>query len=205
MARILYIGSVTTIEGGYALPALLHVGGHAVDVVGSINMGRDIIPRGGYDIVLIANTTDEPGEAVRLAEQLADDGHKVRLIADEETQSDKVVCLDASQVQSEPGYLSYHVMQALQARKTLSSGSRDHSLIALPKDGLNLETLVDAIQKDLIEQALIRARFIRTHAAELLGMNFRSIRHLIKKLKIDVRKLRQSQEAGARNIQEEQK
>jgi two-component system response regulator PilR (NtrC family) len=55
-------------------------------------------------------------------------------------------------------------------------------LATLPADGLDLESHLDEIRKELMSQALGRASGVQTQAAELLGMSFRSFRYYAKKL-----------------------
>ena len=54
----------------------------------------------------------------------------------------------------------------------------------LPEEGLDLEALLEATERRLILEALSRARNVRTDAAKLLGLSFRSIRYRIAKLGI---------------------
>ena len=49
------------------------------------------------------------------------------------------------------------------------------------REGETLDTLVDAYEKNLIEDALQRAGGNRTKAAALLGVTFRSFRYRLKK------------------------
>jgi len=55
----------------------------------------------------------------------------------------------------------------------------------LPTSGLDLEALLDATERRLIQEALKRTGNVRTEAAKLLGLTFRSIRYRIAKLGID--------------------
>ena len=58
----------------------------------------------------------------------------------------------------------------------------------LPKDGVDLEGLLDEIRKDLMLQALERANWVQTQAAEILNMSFRSFRYYAKKVGITARR-----------------
>ncbi|ULQ45331.1 sigma-54 dependent transcriptional regulator [Flagellatimonas centrodinii] len=49
-----------------------------------------------------------------------------------------------------------------------------------------LDSQMDAVERQAILEALEKARFNKTRAAELLGMSFRSLRYRIKKLGLDV-------------------
>ena len=51
----------------------------------------------------------------------------------------------------------------------------------LPEAGVNLEQHVESIERAYIAQALERAHGVKTRAAELLGMSFRSFRYYTKK------------------------
>jgi two-component system, NtrC family, response regulator PilR len=52
----------------------------------------------------------------------------------------------------------------------------------LPEAGCNLDTLLEQTERSLIEQALKRSNGIRTSAAKLLGISFRSLRYRVAKL-----------------------
>ena len=54
-------------------------------------------------------------------------------------------------------------------------------LAQLPDDGLDLEKHMQGIEKKLIEAALVRSNGVRTRAADLLQMSYRSFRHYAKK------------------------
>jgi two-component system, NtrC family, response regulator PilR len=55
----------------------------------------------------------------------------------------------------------------------------------LPEGGMDLESFLDAIERRLILDALKRTGNVRTEAAKLLGLTFRSIRYRIAKLGVD--------------------
>jgi two-component system response regulator PilR (NtrC family) len=55
------------------------------------------------------------------------------------------------------------------------------SLVHLPEEGLDLEQHIRQIERSLIEAALARANGVRTNAANLLKMTYRSFRHYAKK------------------------
>ncbi|MBC7793283.1 MAG: sigma-54-dependent Fis family transcriptional regulator, partial [Clostridia bacterium] len=59
---------------------------------------------------------------------------------------------------------------------------RASSAMTLPEAGLNLEMTLDALERSLIEQALEKSGGVKTRAAELLGLTFRSLRYRLKKL-----------------------
>ncbi len=54
----------------------------------------------------------------------------------------------------------------------------------LPSEGLNLENLIDSIEKDLLFKALERARWVKKRAAKLLQLNARSFRYRLSKFGI---------------------
>jgi len=51
----------------------------------------------------------------------------------------------------------------------------------LPAEGLDLQAHLDAIERGVLEQALARAGGVRTEAARLLGLTFRSLRYRLAK------------------------
>ncbi len=53
--------------------------------------------------------------------------------------------------------------------------------ITLPEKGLDLEELLAKIEMDLLKQALERTGGVKTEAAKLLGLNFRSFRYRLAK------------------------
>ncbi len=56
--------------------------------------------------------------------------------------------------------------------------------LSLPPEGLNLEGVVDQIERNLINQALERTGGRKKDAARLLGISFRSLRYRLEKLKM---------------------
>jgi len=58
------------------------------------------------------------------------------------------------------------------------------SAVQLPEDGLDLEQHIRQIERSLLEAALIRANGVRTQAANLLKISYRSFRHYAKKYDI---------------------
>jgi two-component system response regulator PilR (NtrC family) len=53
--------------------------------------------------------------------------------------------------------------------------------IELPEEGLDLDALMERIERDLLRQALRRAEGIQTRAAQLLRTSFRSFRYRLQK------------------------
>ena len=58
------------------------------------------------------------------------------------------------------------------------------ALVEIPQEGLDFETRMSQIEKQYLQAALRAARGVRTHAAELLRMSYRSFRHYAKKYNI---------------------
>jgi two-component system response regulator PilR (NtrC family) len=52
-------------------------------------------------------------------------------------------------------------------------------------DDQTLDTYIEDIEKKMLEDALIKTRYNKTRAAELLGISFRSFRYKLKKFEID--------------------
>lgn len=78
-------------------------------------------------------------------------------------------------------------VQAEDLPDTLSKFQPSAEGVVLPEDGLDLETYLDDLRLQLMEQALERTGWVQTNAAELVGMTFRSFRYYAKKLGIHVR------------------
>lgn len=55
----------------------------------------------------------------------------------------------------------------------------------IPSEGLNLENFISKIEKDVITNALKKTRGVKTKAAELLKMSFRSFRYKLQKYNIE--------------------
>ena len=58
------------------------------------------------------------------------------------------------------------------------------SLPTLPEEGLDLEQHIAELERRYIEAALQQAAGVRTRAAELLRMSYRSFRHYAKKYRL---------------------
>jgi two-component system, NtrC family, response regulator PilR len=81
------------------------------------------------------------------------------------------------------------VIDASDLPQQVRTGSeRASQAILLPKEGVDLEGLLDEIRKDLMLQALERANWVQTQAAEILNMSFRSFRYYAKKVGITARR-----------------
>src|SRR5262249_4836168 len=58
--------------------------------------------------------------------------------------------------------------------------STSPAAMALPDQGVNLEATLDALERSLIQQALEKSSGVKTRAADLLGLTFRSLRYRLK-------------------------
>jgi len=74
-----------------------------------------------------------------------------------------------------PDSLPEQVVTGLQPRMGTDS------LVQLPEEGLDLERHIQQIERSLLEAALVRAKGVRTRAATLLKMSYRSFRHSAQK------------------------
>jgi two-component system response regulator PilR (NtrC family) len=64
----------------------------------------------------------------------------------------------------------------------VASAVRDEdSLLTLPDEGVALDTVLESLERSLLNQALARTGGARTKAAELLGISFRSLRYRLSK------------------------
>lgn len=78
------------------------------------------------------------------------------------------------------------------AATSATSQTDAHPIIAQDLDNIflapelpfSLPDYLERIEKEMIGRALVKARYNRTHAAELLGVSFRQLRYQIQKLKI---------------------
>jgi two-component system response regulator PilR (NtrC family) len=67
-----------------------------------------------------------------------------------------------------------------------TASRREAVPLELPADGMDLERVLDDLERSLLSQALSRAGGVRTEAARLLGITFRSIRYRLRKHGFDV-------------------
>jgi two-component system response regulator PilR (NtrC family) len=58
------------------------------------------------------------------------------------------------------------------------------SATALPPEGLDLQAHLDAIERAILEEALRRTAGVKTEAARLLSLTFRSLRYRLAKFGI---------------------
>jgi len=61
-------------------------------------------------------------------------------------------------------------------------GAPGGTLLELPEQGCNLDEVVNEVERRLLTEALQRTGGVRTAAAKLLGISFRSIRYRLAKL-----------------------
>ena len=64
---------------------------------------------------------------------------------------------------------------------TVAESSRNGNGATLPKEGINLEEHIQGVERSYLLAALERSGGVRTQAAELLKMSYRSFRHYAKK------------------------
>jgi len=65
--------------------------------------------------------------------------------------------------------------------------SIDDSIFDIPIEGIDLEKVVEDLERNLLIKALQRAKGVKKKAAELLNINFRSIRYRLEKYGINAR------------------
>jgi two-component system response regulator PilR (NtrC family) len=65
--------------------------------------------------------------------------------------------------------------------------SIDDTLFDIPAEGIDLEKVVEDLERNLLLKALQRAKGVKKKAAELLNINFRSIRYRLEKYGINTR------------------
>ncbi len=62
--------------------------------------------------------------------------------------------------------------------------------VDIPPEGIDLENIVDEVEKDLLVKALEKTGWVKKHAAKLLHLSFRSFRYRLDKYEIDNQKQR---------------
>ena len=89
---------------------------------------------------------------------------------------------DRITVESLPDRIRSHYQEnAPLAASTNGNGSHGPHVPMLPEDGLDLETHIQGLERSYLLAALERCGGVRTHAADLLKMSYRSFRHYAKK------------------------
>ncbi len=89
---------------------------------------------------------------------------------------ERMVTLEIGEWLSKEG-LPYHMMQE-QSFKQLTTE------LEIPEEGLDLEGMVEQLERNLLIKALKRTGGIRKQAADLLGISFRSIRYRLDKYEL---------------------
>ncbi|HXS17169.1 MAG TPA: helix-turn-helix domain-containing protein, partial [Polyangiaceae bacterium] len=65
-------------------------------------------------------------------------------------------------------------------------GGTSPQLLTLPEDGCDLEQVLNEVERRFLLEALDRTGGVRTQAAKLLGISFRSLRYrLVKQMLVD--------------------
>lgn len=90
---------------------------------------------------------------------------------------ERLVTLEAGDWLTRDG-LPYHMMQ----EQSFNQLAED---MEIPDEGLDLEGMVERLERNLLLKALLKSRGVRKNAAELLGISFRSIRYRLDKYGIN--------------------
>ena len=72
-------------------------------------------------------------------------------------------------------------LSAVHLPDTVGNNVRLKTVTSIPDDGFNLESYIEGLQKNFLEEALRRTSGVQVKAAELLGMTYRSFRHYMQK------------------------
>jgi two-component system response regulator PilR (NtrC family) len=80
-----------------------------------------------------------------------------------------------------PDRIRTHFQEAVPSAAHNGNGSHAEPGPALPDDGIDLETYIQQLERSYLLAALERCGGVRTHAADLLKMSYRSFRHYAKK------------------------
>jgi len=76
-----------------------------------------------------------------------------------------------------PQHLQECLQRPVSTREVLSA--------EIPAEGVDIENLIDSLEKDLLLKALQRSKGVKKEAARLLGLNFRSFRYRLEKYGIN--------------------
>ncbi len=90
---------------------------------------------------------------------------------------ERAVALESSNILTAQHLSSYMDEQRDMSRREIN--------LEIPKEGIDLEEVVENLEKTLILKALKKAQGIKRRAAELLHINFRSMRYRLEKYGID--------------------
>jgi two-component system response regulator PilR (NtrC family) len=88
---------------------------------------------------------------------------------------------DRITVEALPDRIRTHFQEVMPSASPNGNGSNGASTLALPEEGLDLETYIQKLERSYLLAALERCGGVRTHAADLLKMSYRSFRHYAKK------------------------
>ncbi|HWR72731.1 MAG TPA: helix-turn-helix domain-containing protein, partial [Nitrospirota bacterium] len=64
---------------------------------------------------------------------------------------------------------------------TVTQHRQNFCLSDIPDCGIDIEAILAQAEKDLLQKALAKADGVKTEAARLLGLSFRSLRHRLQK------------------------
>ncbi len=97
---------------------------------------------------------------------------------------ERAVALEARDritVESLPDRIRSHFQEIMPPVPHNGNGGNGLSAAALPEGGIDLETYIQKLERSYLLAALERCGGVRTHAADLLKMSYRSFRHYAKK------------------------
>src|SRR5580692_7835478 len=97
---------------------------------------------------------------------------------------ERAVALESGErvtVEALPDRIRSHFQESGQAISANGNGANGGPIPILPKEGLDLETYIQKLERSYLLAALERCGGVRTHAADLLKMSYRSFRHYAKK------------------------
>jgi two-component system response regulator PilR (NtrC family) len=97
---------------------------------------------------------------------------------------ERAVALEAHDritVESLPDRIRSHFQEVMPPIPHNGNGANGATAPALPEDGIDLETYIQKLERSYLLAALERCGGVRTHAADLLKMSYRSFRHYAKK------------------------
>jgi len=75
-------------------------------------------------------------------------------------------------------------VRAAAAGAGISGGASEIAPDAVLPQGVGMENYVASIERSLLQTALDRSNGVQTKAADLLGISYRSFRHLMKKYEL---------------------
>ena len=90
---------------------------------------------------------------------------------------------DRISVDALPDRIRSHFQDSPVPVKSNGNGSHNGHTPSLPEDGLDLENYIQGLERSYLLAALERCGGVRTHAADLLKMSYRSFRHYAKEIR----------------------